>query len=272
MSSAQSDFEDIRRLEREASLADRVTEQIERLIVERYFGPGSRLPSVRDLAERFGVSRTVIREAVRALAAKGLLEVSHGRSTIVRSPSAASVSRSMTLYLATQQPPIDNGKVLHVRRVLEIEIAGLAAAHRSDDDLAALEELLAAMSTHRDDPEAFARADVAFHAALARATGNELFSLVLDALADVLLTVRRSVLVQPGVSERGQLYHRAIFERVAARDIDGARQAMRAHLEEAEQTMREAITTRRYADSAGPANDEPGGDPDTRIQRRSQSM
>src|SRR5579859_2081829 len=82
---------------REASLSNRVKVQLEQLLVDSRLQPGDRLPAERELARQFGVSRTVIREAVRTLTARGLLEVRSGSGTIVRSPSAASVSESMTL-------------------------------------------------------------------------------------------------------------------------------------------------------------------------------
>src|SRR4029434_1284654 len=114
---------------REATLANRVTKEIEGLIIDGRIEMGRRLPSERDLADQFGVSRTVVREAVRGLVAKGLLEVRPGSGTIVRSPTCGAVTQSLTLFLLAGQSDLelDYTNVHEIRRVLEIEIAGLAA-------------------------------------------------------------------------------------------------------------------------------------------------
>jgi GntR family transcriptional repressor for pyruvate dehydrogenase complex len=226
---------------RESTLASRVTHQIEHLIVESRLRPGDRLPPERELARQFGVSRTVVREAVRALVAKSLLEVRAGSGTIVRSPTAESVTQSMTLFLRAGQPELDYEKVHEIRRILEVEIAGLAAERHTAEDLEEMEEILREASEIQDERNCFAECDVAFHAALARATHNELFSLLLDSVVDIMIKVREMGFDVPGTPVRALKYHRAILEQVKAGDPDGARQAMREHLIESEDTMRQAL-------------------------------
>lgn len=228
-------------LQRETTMAHRVTGQIEQLIVERRLQLGDRLPSERDLARQFGVSRTVVREAVRALVAKGLLEVKPGSGTVIRSPSARTVTQSMTLFLRGGQPDLDFTKVHEIRRVLEIEIAGLAAARRTDDDLIKLQRLLDEMPTVQHDRDRFAQNDVAFHAALAAATHNELFALLLDSIVDIMLKVRQMGLDVPGTTAHGINFHRAIFAEVKAGNVDGARQTMLEHLIDSEAIMHQAL-------------------------------
>lgn len=225
---------------REATLTQRATQLIENLIVERRLQPGDRLPSVRDLAEQFGVSRTVIREAVGALVAKSLLEVRHGSGITVRSPTAQSVAQSMSLFLrgGHAQPPYQ--KIIEVRRTLEVAIAGLAAERRSDADLGELQALLDEMAG-LDEGERFVRNDVAFHATLARATHNELYVMLLDSIADLLVQARRLALAVPDGRAGAQKHHPAIFGQVEAGNAEGAREAMRAHLAEAEATMSQAL-------------------------------
>jgi GntR family transcriptional repressor for pyruvate dehydrogenase complex len=228
-------------IERGTTLADSVTHQIEELIVEGRLQLGDRLPPERELARQFGVSRTVIREAVRALAAKSLLEVQPGSGTVVRSPTPESVAQSMTLLLRAAQPEADYDKVHEVRRLLEVEIAGLAAERRTIEDLEELETILLDSSETQDDPDCFPECDVAFHAALAQATHNELFPLLLDSMVDIMIKVRQLGFQVPGMPARALKYHRAVFEQVRAGDAEGARQAMREHLIEAEDTMRRAL-------------------------------
>jgi GntR family transcriptional repressor for pyruvate dehydrogenase complex len=127
---------------------------------------------------------------------------------------------------------LDYGKVHEVRRLIEIEIAGLAADRASDDDIADLRGVCESMAGVLEDVDAAARADVEFHRAVAMIAHNPLFLVMLDSIGDVMLEIRRRTLSVGNRPTRGLRYHRRIFERIAARDADGARKAMRAHLEE----------------------------------------
>ncbi len=228
-------------IERGTTLANRVTHQIEELIIEGHLQPGDRLPPERELARQFGVSRTVIREAVRALVAKSLLEVQPGSGTVVCSPTPKSVAQSMTMLLRAAQTEIDYDNVHEVRRLLEIEIAGMAAVRRTAEDLAKLEAILREGAETQDNPDCFPECDVAFHAALAHATHNELFPLLLDSMADIMVKVRQMGFQVPGMPARALKHHHEVFEQVKAGDVEGARQAMREHLIESEDTMRQAL-------------------------------
>jgi len=234
---------------REATLANRVTKEIEKLIIDGRIEMGRRLPSERDLADQFGVSRTVVREAVRGLVAKGLLEVRPGSGTIVRSPTARAVTQSLTLFLRAGQSDLDYTKVHEIRRVLEIEIAGLAAERASADDLAKLAATLDEMEANRTDRDLFSKSDGAFHAVLAAATHNELFPLLLDSVVDIMVRVRQLGFDVPGSSDHTLRYHRAIFEQVRSGDAEGARQAMREHLDDSEDVMRHALALHARASS-----------------------
>jgi DNA-binding FadR family transcriptional regulator len=234
----------VNELTREATLTERVVAELERLILESRLGDGDRLPSERELAAQFGVSRTVVREAVRALAAKRLLDVGVGRGTVVRAPSAVSAAESMKLLLRMQASGTDADKVSEVRRTLENEIAALAAARRTEADLAAMDTVIEAAESRRTDPDAFLKEDLAFHSLLARATHNELFGLLLDSLAEVLLESRLLALRIPGTARRALDHHSRVLEAVRAGDPDQARAAMDAHMDEARETLKRAIADR----------------------------
>jgi len=158
------------------------------------------------------------------------------------------VAQSLHLFLRSGQAHLDYAKVHAVRRLLEVEIAGLAALRRSADDLTALEANLieAVHSVATESPEHFAQIDIAFHALLARATHNELFELLLDSLAEVMIEVRRSAFAVPDTSTRALRIHQSIYAQVCAGDAVGARQAMHEHLLEAEATQQQvlALSTR----------------------------
>lgn len=226
---------------RESSLVDRVTTQIEDLIMEGKLRTGDQLPTERELARQFEVSRTVVREAVSRLLARSLLEARIGGGMVISSPSAASVGRSMALMLRMGQPSIVHDKVLEVRRLLEVEIAGLAAQRRTDADLKRMEEILIEAAGVQHDPIRFPELDVGFHLALAQATQNELFLILLDAMMDTLVRFRQIGYQAPDMPARSMNHHRAIFGQVVAGSVAGARYAMCNHLVEAEETVREAL-------------------------------
>ena len=215
------------RIRREPRLSDRVAALLLDTIVARGLQPGDRLPSERELGEQFGVSRTVIREAVRALAAKGVIEVRTGSGLRVAAVDASAVSESMSLFL--RGGTVDYSKVHEVRRLLEVEIAGLAAERASDADVERIRTVAEQMEGALDDVEKASRLDLAFHRAIARATNNELYLLLLDSIGEAQLEIRRGNL-QSGAAPETIKAHRMIVERIAARDAEGARSAMESHL------------------------------------------
>lgn len=218
-------------IERETTLSNRVTRQIETLIVDGRLKPGDRLPSERELAQQLGVSRTVVREAVRALAAKGLLEVRSGSGTTVRKVTRDQVVGPLNLLLQTQGGGSISFEDLHqVRSILEIEIAGLAAVQATEEDLQHLEQIMHDMETAKGTPEIFAAKDAEFHHALAHTTHNPLLVVLLDSIRDLLHDYLLLVIPRLELRQDVLPYHDQILERVAAGDEDGARQAMREHL------------------------------------------
>ena len=223
------------RIRREPRLSDRVAALLLETIVARGLQPGDRLPSERELGEQFGVSRTVIREAVRALAAKGVIEVRTGSGLRVAAVDASAVSESIGLYL--RGGTVEYPKVHDVRRLLEVEIAGLAAERAHDADIARMRKLCEQMEAALDDVERASRLDLAFHRAIARATDNELYLLLLDSIGEALLEIRRSNL-QSGAAAQTMAAHRKIADRIAARDPAGARRAMEEHLDHVERHWR----------------------------------
>lgn len=232
-----SQLQPITRAER---LSDQVAARLQSLVLDNAIKPGEKLPSERELCELLGVSRTVVREAVRSLAVKGLLEVRRGGGTSVRAPDTALVSEMMTMMLRTGSSDVAFTHVQEVRRLLEVEIAGLAAERRDDDDLTRMAVQIEDMLAHEDDPQGWAAADVAFHAAIATATHNPLYSVLLSSIADMLMEVRLTGVSLPDTPQKAYQHHQAIFERITAGDRTGARKAMQDHLRESEETFQRA--------------------------------
>lgn len=217
------------RIAREPRLSDKVADLLLQGIVANGLKPGDRLPSERELGEQFGVSRTVIREAVRALAAKGVIEARTGSGLRVAAVDAAAVSESMRLFLHGHTG-IDYEQVHEVRTTLEIQVAGLAASRATEVDVERLGRLCDRMAEVAEDAEASSREDVAFHRGVAEATHNPLYVVMLDSIADVMLEIRRATLGLKGRPGKGVRAHRQILARIAAHDAPGAREAMRKHL------------------------------------------
>lgn len=234
-------------MQREESLAGRVAHELEQLILQNRLAVGERLPSERDLSKEFGVSRTVIREAVRTVAARGLLDVKTGSGTVVSHPTSKATAESMSRLLATRPDWHNRARIIEVRRVLEVAIASLAAERRTAEDITTMTAILDQAAGRIEDPETFVQTDVAFHEALARTTHNELFLVILSSIAPALIDVRRLGLRVPGTPARALSYHRRILACVVVGDVDGARQAMDEHITEAQQTLGRALADEAVA-------------------------
>jgi GntR family transcriptional regulator, transcriptional repressor for pyruvate dehydrogenase complex len=213
---------------REPRLSDKVAEMMLQTILSKRLDVGDRLPSERELGEQFGVSRTVVREAVRELVAKGVIEVRSGSGLRVTAVAASAVSESMSLFL--RGGTLDFEKVHEVRRLLEVHIAGLAAERARPEDVAALRVVHERMEDAAADVEAAARDDLEFHRSIARATHNELYLVLLDSIGGSQIDIRRENL-SSGSAPATLQQHAQVFDRIAAHDPEGARQAMAAHLD-----------------------------------------
>jgi len=211
-------------------LADHVADQIETLIVEGRMEPGARLPSEGDLCKQFNVSRTVIREAVNTLVAKGLVETRQGVGTTVRPFSRDLIVSSLSRFLHSQDEDVSLEELHQVRAVLELATARLAALNATEEDIAGLEEMLREMESLQHDREAFAARDADFHRMLAVATHNRLLVVLLDSIRDLMQDYILSTLPHVDVGSKVVPGHSRIFERVAAKDAEGARRAMWQHL------------------------------------------
>jgi GntR family transcriptional regulator, transcriptional repressor for pyruvate dehydrogenase complex len=213
-----------------SALVDRVVQSIEGQILSERLAVGTKLPPEREFANRLGVSRTVVREAVRVLAANGLLETRHGVGTTVRAVSREDVVKPLNLFLRTWGQDVSLAHLHQVRSLLEIENAGLAAEQASEEDILDLRRIVKEMEAAKDDPPRFALKDSEFHRRLAQTTHNPLLTLLLDSIHDLMVEVREFVARQSGLVERVMPAHIEILECVVVRDARRARQTMRAHL------------------------------------------
>jgi GntR family transcriptional regulator, transcriptional repressor for pyruvate dehydrogenase complex len=218
---------------REPRLSEKVADTITEAIVSQQLASGTRLPTERELGEQFGVSRTVIREAIKALTAKGLVEVQSGSGLRVTGVQHGAVTESLSLYLRSQGDgrPVEYEKVHEIRAVLEVEMAAAAADRRTDAEIEVLTEACELVEAAKSNVDLAARRDVEFHRAIGKATHNEFYVVLLDALGGVLVSVRRTNLAKPTGRRRTLAQHREILEAIVAGDSRAARERMRAHLD-----------------------------------------
>jgi GntR family transcriptional repressor for pyruvate dehydrogenase complex len=193
------------------------------------------LPSEAVLAQRLGVSRTVLREAMKHLQAQGLVLIAQGKRARVRPADPQAAIASLDVLLRRSEGSLL--QLVEVRRPLEAEIVALAARRATPEALAEAEAAIAAQEAAAT-LEARIDADLAFHRALAKATGNPVFALLLDALAGLMRASRRTSLGKYG-NRIPVEHHRAILDAVRRRDPAAARAAMDAHLGLNERHLRE---------------------------------
>lgn len=212
-------------------LYEQIVQQVEESILKGQLKAGDQLPAERDLAQRFGVSRTAVREAVKALREKGLVEAYSGRGTFVTDGTSHAIRQSLDLLIRINQQE-GSTYLAELRHMLEPEIAALAATRIEEQLLGTMREAVTAMERSLHDPDAYVEADLDFHLALAEAAGNPLILSLLDSIVGLLREQRVRIFNVEGGPERGQFHHKRILAAVEARNADAARQAMRDHLEQ----------------------------------------
>jgi len=173
------------KLVRTSRLYEQIVQQIEESIVKGDLKAGDQLPAERDLAQRFGVSRTAVREAVKALREKGLVEAYSGRGTFITDGTTQAVRQSLDLMVKIGQPE-GSTHLAEVRAILEPEIASLAAVRIQEPELATMREAVAVMDRAGSDPDAYIEADLDFHLALAEGAANPLILSLLDSIVGLL--------------------------------------------------------------------------------------
>ena len=217
-----------------------IVQQIEESILNGTLKPGDQLPPERELAVRFGVSRTAVREAVRTLHQRGLVEAYSGRGTFVTNGTSQAIRSSLDLMMKIQ--PAGPAPLVEVREILEPEIAALAAIRWDETHLVMMRKAIAVMDRERSDGEAFIEADLDFHLALAKAAANPLILSLIDSIGELLREQRMRIFYAEGGPERGQFHHKRILEAVEQRDPERAREAMRAYLHQVREDSRTSST------------------------------
>jgi GntR family transcriptional repressor for pyruvate dehydrogenase complex len=214
-----------------ARLYEQIVEQIKERILSGDLQDGDQLPTERELAEQFGVSRTAVREAIKALTQSGLVEVRPGRGTFVIDGTLRAVKRSLDLMIRIERGD-KWADLVEIRGILEPEIASLAAMRADEEHITTMREAVTAMDAALDDADAFITADDEFHLALAKGTQNALVPTLIDSIVDLLHEQRKRIFTVRGGPQRGQYHHKRILDAIVRRDPQVAREVMCAHLEQ----------------------------------------
>jgi DNA-binding FadR family transcriptional regulator len=209
-------------------LADNIKSQI----IHGELESGNKLPNERELSEKFGVSRTVVREAMKALAQEGLIEVQPGRGTYVVYQTLDAVKRSLgNLAMFDKEQHYED--LVEVRELFEPGIAYLAALRAKPEHILAMTEAVETMENALENADVYITADNKFHNSLAEATGNDLISSLLDPIIGLLIEQRRFVFrSKHGGPRAGQVFHKRILKALKEKDANEARQAMIEHLQQ----------------------------------------
>ena len=207
-----------------------IADQIAALIERGEYAVGARLPPERDLAQQLGVSRPSVREALIALEVEGYVEVRVGSGVYVLGPRPAN---------STARLPADSGpfELIKARWLIEAECAALAAKHATRAQVRGMEEALEQMDAERAKGNMPLAADRQFHLRIAEGSGNSALALVVHTLWDQrtgpLFLRLEHHFDTPGLWEAALAEHRAIVEAIARHDAQGARAAMRRHMDQA---------------------------------------
>jgi GntR family transcriptional regulator, transcriptional repressor for pyruvate dehydrogenase complex len=215
----------LRPLERSRRLYEDVGERLGEFVRESRMSPGDQFPAERDLAHQLQVSRTSVRQSFVVLQALGFVDVRHGEGVFLRRTRGFGESLTKVLERRRRLP-----EVLEAREALEVKLAELAAAHRSEHDLSAMKAALTQMEAEIGAGALGTEGDAAFHHAIALAAGNQILLHLIDAMADVIQESRVESLSEPGRPPRSLEAHRRILAAIEAGSAERAAEAMRLHL------------------------------------------
>jgi len=207
---------------------EEIVRQVKELIAQGKLKSGDQLPPERDLAEKFMVSRTSVREALRALQSRGLIEIRAGEGAFVRDISVETLIEPLALVILPHREAV--GELFEARRLLEPAIASLAARRATREEIAEMERILDEQHKEVVQGRTGMAQDSALHAAIANSAHNRAITRIVSALMDLLTQSREESLHTPGRPTRSHQDHQRILEAIQRRDEVAAHRAMLDHL------------------------------------------
>jgi len=212
------------------SLAARCEAALTETLLSGQVAPGDYLPPEQELCAQLGVGRSTLREAVGTMVAKGLLEKRHGVG--IRVVERSSQAAGSMLALLLQRGQVTAAELLEARRLYEVQAARWAAERADDPGRHAISDALARMAAAGHDHEAFAEADLAFHFAVAKASGNRVLALMVEAIRAPLREAILASLQDAFQPQTTMAYHAGILDAIVAGDRRAAGEAMARHLDD----------------------------------------
>jgi len=223
------------RVERPETLSNMVETQIRDAIQQKIFVPGDKLPGEIEFSEKFGVSRTAIREALRLLAGRGLVEIRKGSGVYVAELDMSNVVDPFYMFLDMKCGEYAHLHIIRVRLFMEPEIAKLAAVHCDENDIEYLRKQSQQMKTHANHPLENIQFDIKFHRRIANATNNPLVPIIMEPIFLLLDKFISNTYRQSHAPDLAIKYHHQLVDCFETKDEDGAYHVMRQHLIHAEE-------------------------------------
>ena len=225
-----------------AGLPDQIANHLMRQIVEKDLPPGTLLPTEAELVQEYSVGKSAVREAVRIVSTKGLVEVVQGSGMRV-TPRQRWNLIDPELIAIIGDNIVSTVHLMELRLALEPSIAAQAASRATDEQVEELEVLVEESATHPDDTEGLVMRDMEFHNVLTEAADNPLYSILFGSVAELQVELRRKVVITTDGREHGIDFHRRIVGAVRAHEPEAARALMTEHLESVAEDLRLTIET-----------------------------
>ncbi len=211
------------------SLSDGLAERIRQLIQSGGFKSGDRLPSIADMARRFGVGHPTLREALKKLETLGIVTIRHGSGVYVgKDDNSLLISNPVFTGSFTRKLLVD---LIEARTPIEVTAVRLAAKSATPDNLRQMKSLLTQANENLGDDAVLTRLNMAFHREIAAASGNQVLGQVVEVLTNVFQEEQRAILSIYGSRQKDHAEHVQIYDAIAERDVKLATQRMQAHLD-----------------------------------------
>lgn len=211
-------------------LSEEVAENLRKLIIEDKLKPGSKLPNEIELSKTMGVSRSTLREAIKVLASKNILEVIRGKGTYI-SQQPGLIKDPLGVHFIQDKNIILS--LFEARIIIEPGVAALAAERASKTDLKRIKNCNLNMRNAIRNKEPYHIEDLEFHIAIAEATRNPIIHRIVPIINDAIVQGYMETVHLPGAAERAVEHHHQIYEAIYQKHPDFAREMMKNHLEEA---------------------------------------
>jgi GntR family transcriptional repressor for pyruvate dehydrogenase complex len=228
-----------------ATLTQHILDAIAELIMKGIWKPGDIIPSEKELAARFNVGRSTIREAIKSLAVLGVVEARAGEGSYIREPNSELLSGAFKWGLLLSERNLND--LVEVRVLIEVEGAGRAARAATPEAVQALLRTLAHMRAVQDDERRFMALDNQFHTQIAEMAGNRIFASIASTIQVIVRLWYPATYYVPETKEVTHAEHLAIARAIERGDAEAAREAMRTHLFKAAARLERVMAERRSA-------------------------